>query len=54
DTEGLEPTENVYPLENVFQTKEPFLPTPQELLANAPVSRDGCFFVPEVIAQEEE
>ncbi|HHU06741.1 MAG TPA: aspartate--tRNA ligase [Clostridiaceae bacterium] len=54
DTEDLPPTENVYPLENVFQSEEPLRPTPQELLANAPVSRDGCFFVPEVIAQEED
>lgn len=54
DTDNLQPTENIYPLENVFQTEEPVRPTPEELLANAPVSKDGCFFVPEVIAGEEE
>ena len=55
DTEDLSPTVNVYELENVYQTDnvEPG-PKREELLANAPVSRDGNIFVPEVIAMEEE
>lgn len=54
DTAGLAPTDNVFAAANVFQTATiPPGPTRGELLANAPVSRDGCFFVPEVIAAEE-
>jgi aspartyl-tRNA synthetase len=54
DTAELAPTDNVYEAANVFQTAViPPGPTREELLANAPVSRDGCFFVPEVIALEE-
>ncbi len=52
--EQLPVLDNVYPGKNVFQTTERERPTSEELLANAPASKDGFFFVPEVIALEEE
>jgi len=50
DTAGLEPTNHVVPLENVFR-EDVTGPTlgRETLLACAPQSRQGCVFVPQVV-----
>ena len=50
DVSGVEETARVLPIQNVFRQD---VPAPSanrdEILANAPESRDGCFAVPRVI-----
>lgn len=50
DTDEVEPTSHVIPIENVFREDKarPSLPT-EEILANAPEKRDGCFVVPRIV-----
>ncbi|MFH1239192.1 MAG: Asp-tRNA(Asn)/Glu-tRNA(Gln) amidotransferase subunit GatC [bacterium] len=50
NTENIEPTSHVLPLENVFREDEvkPSL-KPEEILANAPEQEDGYFKVKKVI-----
>ena len=50
DTEDVEPTSHVIPIENVLRedTVRPSLPT-EEIVANAPEERDGCFVVPRIV-----
>ena len=50
DTEGVEPTSHVIPVSNVFR-KDVVTPSldPEEVLANAPQSEDGCFVVPRIV-----
>ena len=47
DTEGIEPMSHALPLTNVMREDvvEPSVPT-EEVLANAPVKKDGYFLVP--------
>ena len=50
DTEGLEPTYHILPLENVF--REDVVTSNfdrDKLLANAPSQYNGCFEVPKVV-----
>lgn len=50
DTEGIEPTYHVWPLENVFRDDRPGDSTdPDEVLSGAPEASDGYFVVPRVI-----
>ncbi len=50
DVTGIEPTSHSIPVSNVFRedAMRPSLPR-DELLANAPEARDGCFVVPRII-----
>lgn len=50
DVTGVEPTSHSIPVSNVFRedTARPSLPR-EEVLANAPEARDGCFVVPRII-----
>ena len=50
DVEGVQPTSHSIPLFNVFREDEvrPSLRR-EEVLANAPEARDGCFLVPRII-----
>jgi aspartyl-tRNA(Asn)/glutamyl-tRNA(Gln) amidotransferase subunit C len=50
DVEGIEPTSHSIPLFNVLREDE-VLPslTREEVLANAPESRDGYFIVPRIL-----
>ncbi|MDO8586431.1 MAG: Asp-tRNA(Asn)/Glu-tRNA(Gln) amidotransferase subunit GatC [Armatimonadota bacterium] len=50
DTDAVEPTSHVIPVENVFREDKarPSLP-PQDVLANAPESQDDCFAVPRIV-----
>ena len=50
DTEDVEPTSHVIPIENVLRedAARPSLPT-AEIVANAPEERDGCFVVPRIV-----
>lgn len=54
DTDDVEPTSHPYPLVNVLRRDEP-APTlsPEEALSQAPVSEDGQFRVPQVLARLE-
>ena len=54
DTDDVEPTSHPYPLVNVLRRDEP-APTlsPEEALSQAPVSEDGQFRVPQVLARPE-
>ncbi len=47
DTEGIEPMSHALPLTNVMREDEvrPSIPR-EEVLANAPSQKDGCFLVP--------
>ena len=47
DTDGIEPMSHALPLTNVMREDEvqPSAPR-EEVLANAPVQKDGCFLVP--------
>jgi len=50
DTEAIEPTATVLPLRSVMRPDEARPPFPREdILANAPDPRDGCFGVPPVL-----
>jgi aspartyl-tRNA(Asn)/glutamyl-tRNA(Gln) amidotransferase subunit C len=51
DVTGVDPTSHSIPVVNVLRADEvrPSL-TRDEVLANAPEARDGCFVVPRVIA----
>lgn len=50
DTDGVEPLTHVFPIENVFREDEVTnLPDRDNLLANAPVKKDGCFVVPKTV-----
>ena len=52
DTEAIEPTASVLPLRSVMREDAPRPPFPREdILANAPDARDGCFSVPRVLDQ---
>lgn len=50
DTEAVEPLTHVFPIQNVFRedvvTNQP---DRVNLLANAPVKKDGCFVVPKTV-----
>ncbi len=52
DVTGVEPTSHSMPVVNVFRQDEikPSL-TRDQVLANAPEARDGCFVVPKIIAE---
>ncbi len=52
DTEDVEPTYHVLPLDNVYEDDEP-RPSldPQAMLEEAPDSSDGYFVVPRVIEE---
>ena len=47
---GVPPTSHAVPMTNILREDEvrPSL-TRQEVLANAPLSRDGCFVVPMIL-----
>lgn len=50
DTTGVKPMEHVIPIRNVF--REDIVEKSydrEKILANAPVSEDGCFKVPKVV-----
>lgn len=51
-TEGVEPTAHLVPLQNVLRADEvrPSLP-PEQVLANAPETRDGFFRVPRILEE---
>jgi len=50
DTAAIAPTATVLPLRSVMREDEPRPPFPHEdILANAPEPRDGCFAVPPVL-----
>jgi aspartyl-tRNA(Asn)/glutamyl-tRNA(Gln) amidotransferase subunit C len=51
DTEGVEPLSHTFPIVNVLRediVKESAI-TKEELLANAPFVKDGCFKVPKTV-----
>lgn len=50
DVTGLEPTSHPYPLTNVLRADviKPSL-SREQVLANAPEKRDGCFVVPRIM-----
>ena len=50
DTDAVEPTSHVIPVENVSREdrSRPSL-SPEEVLANAPESQDNCFAVPRIV-----
>ena len=50
DTENVEPTSHVIPIENVFREDKarPSFPA-GEIVANAPEEQDGCFVVPRIV-----
>ena len=52
DVTGIEPTSHSIPIVNVFRedVMRPSL-TREEVLANAPESRDGCFVVPKILSE---
>lgn len=51
DVTGIEPTSHSIPVVNVFRedVEVPSL-TRDQVLANAPEARDGCFIVPRIVA----
>lgn len=51
-TEGVEPTAHLVPLQNVLRADEvrPSLPR-EQVLANAPETRDGFFRVPRILEE---
>jgi aspartyl-tRNA(Asn)/glutamyl-tRNA(Gln) amidotransferase subunit C len=50
DTEAIPPTAMVLPLHSVMRADEARPPSPREdILANAPVTGEGCFEVPAVL-----
>jgi len=50
DTEDVEPTSHVIPIENVLREDmaRPSFST-EDIVANAPEERDGCFVVPRIV-----
>lgn len=52
DTFGVEAMSHSFPITNVFRKDEvqPSMP-PEEIVANAPESRDGAFVVPKTVAE---
>ncbi len=52
DVTGIEPTSHSIPIVNVFRMDlmQASL-TRDEVLANAPESRDGCFVVPKILSE---
>ena len=50
DTQGVEAMSHSFPLNNVFR-KDEVKPSmaPEEIVANAPESRDGAFVVPKTV-----
>ena len=47
DTEGVEPMSHAFPVKNVFREDEVRPSTDRnQILANAPAKKDGCFVVP--------
>jgi aspartyl-tRNA(Asn)/glutamyl-tRNA(Gln) amidotransferase subunit C len=52
DTTGVEPTAHSFPVYNVFREDvvQPSLPH-EDVLANAPEQRDGCFIVPIIVEE---
>lgn len=50
DTDAIEPMSHVFPVKNVFREDEVVNTADREnLLANAPVKKDGCFVVPKTV-----
>ena len=50
DTNGVEPMTHVFPIQNVFREDEVTNAADRDnLLANAPVKKDGCFVVPKTV-----
>ena len=50
DTDGVEPLTHVFPIQNVFREDEVTNAADRDnLLANAPVKKDGCFVVPKTV-----
>ncbi len=50
DTTDIEPMSHAFPLTNVFREDEVANgPDRENLLSNAPVSKDGCFVVPKTV-----
>lgn len=50
DTQGIDPTNNVMPVQNVFREDvvRPSMPR-EKLLQNAPSQENGCYSVPKVV-----
>lgn len=50
DTEGVEAMSHCFPVTNVMREDEVGASmTPDEIVANAPESQDGCFVVPKTV-----
>lgn len=50
DTEAIQPTSHVLPIQNVFRDDEVLPSLPKDVvLANAPQKKDGLFKVPKII-----
>ena len=50
DTEGVEPMSHAFPVTNVFREDEVRESMAREqVLANAPAAKDGCFLVPKTV-----
>lgn len=50
DTEGVEAMSHCFPVTNVMREDEVSASmTPDEIVANAPESQDGCFVVPKTV-----
>lgn len=50
DTDAIPPTASVLPARNVMRADEPGPSmTPEEILANAPQAKDGCFRVQAIL-----
>lgn len=50
DTDGVEAMSHCFPVTNVMREDEVSVSmTPDEIVANAPESQDGCFVVPKTV-----
>lgn len=50
DTDGVEPMSHAFPVTNVFREDEVRESmTREQVLANAPAVKDGCFLVPKTV-----
>ena len=50
DTDGVEAMSHCFPVTNVMrEDKVAYSMTPDEIVANAPESQDGCFVVPKTV-----
>ena len=50
DTDGVEPMSHAFPVTNVFREDEVRESMAREqVLANAPAAKDGCFLVPKTV-----